>query len=339
MSLYRFQIFAAAAKYLNLSQASKELHVSQPAVSQQIKSLQDEFKVKLFEKSGRGIILTPQGRRFRTEIDPILTLEEKLRNKYGVPVTNWKRESFTFGGSSGPATSLLSKLISQFRSRYPALDLHFISRRSDEIEDWVVNRKLDIGVVTEPLPSPLLVLEPYGRQNLVAFVSAQHRLAAQRKLSFAELAGSRVAINEGEVSDRRTAELWARLTSDRIQRKELIFCESNDAVKNVVREGAAIGFVYQDIIAPEVRAKVFKILKSPLDLTMQDYIIYNSQKPLSSPAISFLKFLRAMRPKNLPAAKRVAVNKLTAPAKTFLILKALSFFADLDFGFVASLLA
>src|SRR5262249_14608166 len=159
-----------------------------------------------FEKSGRGIVLTPQGRRFRTEIDPFLILDAKLRSKYRVQRSSFKSESVSFGGSSGPATFLLPELISQFRRRYPSMDLHFITGTSDDIEDRMVNGKLDIGVVTEPFPSPLLVMEPYRTQKLVAFVSPRHRLAAKSKLSFAELADSSIAINEA--GEKRSSELW-----------------------------------------------------------------------------------------------------------------------------------
>jgi DNA-binding transcriptional LysR family regulator len=340
MSLYRFQIFATAAKYLNLSQASKELHVSQPAISQQLKLLQDEFNIKLFEKRGRGIALTAQGQTFRRDIDPILVENEKLKKKYNSAGSDPKREFVSLGGSTRPSTSLLPSLMSEFCSRYPSTRLHFLAGTSDEIEAAVANGQIDVGIVTEPFPSPLLIMEPYRTEKFVAFISSRHPLARRPKVTIAELGDFRLVINAGKDGNGRMGELLSRVTNDRIRLNGLITCESTDAVKSVVRKSAGVGFVYQDVIMEDVQAGKFRIVKLPSDLCVQDYIIYSRQKPLSSAATEFLKLLQASRPKSpwKNIAKASTARKWATSARAFLILKALGFLAELDCDFVGGFL-
>src|SRR5262249_4697929 len=78
MTLKQFMIFAAVARHLSVTRASQELHISQPSVSQHLKLLEEGYKVKLFQKSNRGIVLTGPGNLFLNKITPILTLVDEL---------------------------------------------------------------------------------------------------------------------------------------------------------------------------------------------------------------------------------------------------------------------
>ena len=340
MTLYRFQVFAAVAKHLNISKASKELHVSQPAVSQQLKALQDDCHIKLFQKRGRGIVLTPEGQTFRRDIEPILVHFGKLRGKYTSPDPRQKGDFLTLGGSLGPSTYLLPRLMSDFSRRYPDAQLQFFTGPSHEIEDRVVNGQVDIGVVAEPFPSPMLNMEPYRKEKVVAFVSSQHSLSRHSKIALSELANFHVVVSVGKDGKNRTAEFLSRLTNGRISLNSPIGCESSAALKNVVRRGAGIGITYQDVIREDVAEGKFKVLKLPLDLSVQDYIIYSRQKPLSSAASEFLTLLQASRPKS-PWAKLTKSGiafRETTMMGGLLIFKALKFLADFDCDSLARIL-
>jgi len=81
MTLHQLKIFAAAAKHLNMTKASRELHVSQSSISQQLKLLEEEYEVKLYNKIGRGIELTEKGRLLLIDVKPILDQIKKLKEK------------------------------------------------------------------------------------------------------------------------------------------------------------------------------------------------------------------------------------------------------------------
>ncbi len=82
MTLCQLKVFAMVAKHLNMTKASYELHVSQSSISQQLKLLEEECGIKLFNKVGRGVALTEGGRLLLIDINPILCQIEKLKEKY-----------------------------------------------------------------------------------------------------------------------------------------------------------------------------------------------------------------------------------------------------------------
>src|SRR6266850_2599916 len=111
LTLHQLKIFSSIAKFLNITKASAELHISQPSVSQQVRLLQEEYGAKLYQKNGRGIKLTEEGRLFLKEIEPILAQVDLLKKKFG---THPQEGSLTMGGSHSPSASFLPLLASLF---------------------------------------------------------------------------------------------------------------------------------------------------------------------------------------------------------------------------------
>src|SRR5689334_11707652 len=103
MSMDRFQLFVSAAKYLSVTRAAREHHISQPAVSRHLKMLQDDFGITLFKRKGRGIELTESGRTFLKEVTMILLQVEQLKKNHRRKNT----ESLTISATRGPSAALL----------------------------------------------------------------------------------------------------------------------------------------------------------------------------------------------------------------------------------------
>src|SRR4051812_41145633 len=96
MTLHQLKIFAAAAKHLNMTRASQELHISQSCISQQLKLLEEECKIKLYNKIGRGIKLTEKGQLLLIDIEPILNQIKKIKEKYNGYETHVKNGEANF---------------------------------------------------------------------------------------------------------------------------------------------------------------------------------------------------------------------------------------------------
>src|SRR5713226_3301490 len=96
MTFHQLKIFTATAKHLNMTKASRELHVSQSCISQQLKLLEEECRVKLYNKIGRGIELTEKGRLLLIDVEPILHQIKKLKEKYNGYEKNVKSGEASF---------------------------------------------------------------------------------------------------------------------------------------------------------------------------------------------------------------------------------------------------
>ncbi len=109
LTLHQLRIFAAVAKHLNITKASEELHITQPSVSQQLKFLEEEIGVKLYNKLSRGIELTERGQRLLNDVEPLLLQVDNLKEKFNDTPNNRKVGSLTIGGNKDFALQLVKE--------------------------------------------------------------------------------------------------------------------------------------------------------------------------------------------------------------------------------------
>ena len=117
MTLDRFMVFAAVAKHQNVTRASEQLHISQPAVTKQLKLLEKNYNLKLYKRIGRGIELTESGQVFLSDVKAILKRYERLRENITAAPATAKVETLTVGGSHSPSVHLLPSLLARFKPR------------------------------------------------------------------------------------------------------------------------------------------------------------------------------------------------------------------------------
>jgi DNA-binding transcriptional LysR family regulator len=296
MTLHRLQLFASIAKRLNISQLSRELHVSQPAVSQQLKLLQEEFGTTLLKKNGRGLQLTEAGKAFLKDAEFITAQVEGLKTKYTGKQAVRCIESLRIGGTIGPSTSVLPALMTQFKQRNPGIEFSLKTGSSLEIEDSVLTSEVELAIIANPLMSPLLEMEPFRKEILSVFVAARHPLAKKKKISPEELAALPLIIRGGRNSRNLTDEFLCGLIARGLKPNVFMRLESLEAVKAAVKDGKGGGILYRDVVDTDVRLGMLKILDvTGVDLTCSSYIVYSRKTPLSRGAQDFLALLRAAR--------------------------------------------
>jgi DNA-binding transcriptional LysR family regulator len=304
MLLDRIHLFVSIGKCLNISQASREHSLSQPAVSRHLKLLQDELAITLIKKKGRGIALTAAGQAFFAEAVTIVSRVDSFKKNYGRDST----ENLTVAGGPGASTYLLPSLMSGFRRRYPSAILTLRTGSSAEIERWLLRSEADIGLVTNPILPFSLQKVPYRVEKRTAFVTVDHPLARK------EL-GRAVSLTEIEfvIRRRRGDQSEAELELFQLQPKGLKFkvvmrCDSPESVKEAVRQGAGVGILYHDLVKSEIDRGEFAEVRIPgLDSVGRRYIVYSREKPLSSLAKEFLSFVTRDLPgerKTAPSSKR-----------------------------------
>lgn len=289
MTLHQLKIFSSIAKFLNVTKASAELHISQPSVSQQVKLLQEEYGAKLYRKIGRGIQLTDEGRVFLKEIEPILIQVDLLKKKFGISL---KQGSLTIGGSHSPSASFLPLLVSVFNETHPDTRLVFRTHNSDVLERMVADSEVEIAVVTNRSDSPYLLYEPCREEELVFFASPEHALAKQKSLTLPELANAPLVVfKKGRL--RAFEAVLHQIEKRGLTWNAVMYCESSDALKAAVKAKMGLGIIYRDLVQPGINRREFRMIAVPeLKMYSESYIIYHKEKPLSENAKVFLSLLR-----------------------------------------------
>ncbi len=186
MELKQLRSFLAVARALNFSRAARELHLSQPALSTQIKTLEDDLGVSLFERNKRTVRLTRAGESFRADAEALLSnaAEAKKRAaRFASGEAGHLRIAFVASATS----ELVPAVALAFRTKYPHVTLELKNLPTVAQVEALEARTIDIGFVRLPLSAPRLSITPLHSEPFAIVISKAHKLARLKKLTVAHL--------------------------------------------------------------------------------------------------------------------------------------------------------
>ncbi len=187
MELRHLRYFVAVARRLNFSRAAEDLHVAQPAISQQIRALEQELGVQLFDRMGRRVALTRAGEVLLPHANQVLAAVELAANEVR-ELGHLSRGSASLGAPPTVSTHLLPARLTHFRSLYPGLDVTLREAGTESLLKLVEDGQLDLAIVTaDGLPAAVERL-PYLEEDYVLAVSALHPLSRKKDVRLADLA-------------------------------------------------------------------------------------------------------------------------------------------------------
>jgi DNA-binding transcriptional LysR family regulator len=295
MTLHQLRIFEAVSRHLNITKASLDLHISQPSVFQQVKTLEEFLGVKLYWKVSRGIELTEGGRLFQGEAREILSRVDRIQKTFGVVPAETRKGSLKTGGSHAPSVSLLPSLLAEYKKTHPLVQVTLRTKSSPGIERMIVRSEIEIGVVTNPSHSPLFHLVPYRQQKLVVIAPAGHPLSKRKELSLTEIAEGPLIVRRG--TGPKTLAILTQMVEQGLKPNILMECDSAEAVKVATIGGAGLGILYPEHVEAELARGEIKILNVSglANIDLRSFIIYGKDKPLSQNARDFLELLQRSR--------------------------------------------
>ena len=179
IEIKQLEYFLAVADNLSFTKAAEEIHVAQPAISQQIKYLEFVLGVSLFNRDNKKVSLTEAGELFRKHSIEVLESADKAV-KVIEELRGLERGSVSIGMSSTVATILMSDLVTEFRQKFPGIKIRFTESVTSESINHIQNGDLDIAVVTLPIQDENgLEIESLFDEDLEAIVSSSHPLAKE----------------------------------------------------------------------------------------------------------------------------------------------------------------
>ena len=236
--------FAAVAEHRNISRAAVALHLSQPAVSGQLRQLQDEFGEPLYQRDGRGVRLTPAGEQLASYAT---RLRETWRqaHAYRDALRGLEQGTLRIGASTTPASYLLPYLIAEFHRRYPDVTVHTTNGNTTEIVEALGS--VDIAMIEGPVGAELppdTAVHAWREDEIVAIVPRSHPLAQAGEGARADLAAfatHRLVLREAGSAVRQIVErAFARAG---VPMRVALEIAGVEGVKEAVRAGMGVGFV------------------------------------------------------------------------------------------------
>ncbi|MEY4510779.1 MAG: hypothetical protein RLZZ450_2901 [Pseudomonadota bacterium] len=211
LSTPRLRAFLAVAKARGFSTAARELSQSQSSLSQAVSALEEELGQPLFIRDGRSIHLTEAGRILREHAERAFLELERATDALSA-LRDLTRGSLLVGTSDTLASYLLPPVFAAFRARYPDVELRLDNRTSPAVAERVAQHRVDLGVISLPLPkaqriggrpaSEVLVIETLRSQREVVICPKGHAFARRRGVTLAELASQPLVLLDRSTASR-----------------------------------------------------------------------------------------------------------------------------------------
>jgi DNA-binding transcriptional LysR family regulator len=249
MQVETFKIFRDLAETGSFSRAATTNGITQSAVSQQIRALEQRFQVSLIERGRRAFALTAEGEAFlgasREIVDVYEHLDDRLKS-----LSNTVEGQVTVGAIYSIGLHELPPYIKAFRAAHPAVEVQVQYRRSWEMYGAVLDGEVDLGVVCYPVRKKGLQIIPFLNDRLVLIAHPRHPLATRSSVTLADLQGERFISFE---PDQPTRKVIDRALKDRgIQVKHAIEFDSVETVKRAVEIENGISIVPARTVHQEV---------------------------------------------------------------------------------------
>jgi LysR family transcriptional regulator, low CO2-responsive transcriptional regulator len=291
ISLRQIRVFTAVAQQKSFTRAARELHLTQPAVSQQLKLLEAEVGLPLFEHLNRGIHLTDAGEellRYAQQINEVIrTASESFAAMRGL-----KRGVLKLGAVS-TAKYFTPSLLSVFRTEFPHVIIKFTVGNREEIIRQIANNEIDLVIMGRPPKELVTTAEPFAKHPLVIIAAPDHPLAnAKRKIPLKQLSSENFVIREQGSGTRASME---HVFKERgVNYSASMEVSSNETIKQAVMAGMGISFISKHTVSLELAAgKLVTLNISGLPLLRDWYVIHLRDKRLSPITAAFRTFLLA----------------------------------------------
>lgn len=289
MNPHHLRTFAAVYGRLNYTRAAEDLFLSQPAVSRQIKQLEADLGVRLFEQIGKSLHPTDAARVLIAEAERLLGAIERAGEAVRAH-RSASRGSLRVGASSTPGFYLLPRVLGRFHRSHPGVELSYMVENSLRIEQGILRNELDLGFVGAPLGSADIHQEHILDDEIVGFAAPDHPLAG-RTIQPAELAGAVRVTRELGSATRRLFEEW--LAAEGVDAGRAIALRCPEAVKVLVAAGIGFSFMSACGLEAEIRGgRLARLDVHGLDLRRPLCLVRHRDKHESPVMAGFLRLVR-----------------------------------------------
>jgi DNA-binding transcriptional LysR family regulator len=257
---FRIRVFRAVAQHLNFSRAAEELLLTQPAVTQQIKALEDQFGVPLFERGGGHIALTPGGKALL----PFAERMKELSDQAVVSVAEafgQQAGALTLGASQTIGQYLLPTFVAGFRRTNPRVRVTACSGNTDEMLEALLARKIHLALIEGPEQRKDLHLEPFMEDHMILVVPASHGWA-NHEVALEDLKSEPLLMREFGSGSRRVVE--QALSKAGVKTKDLTISmelDSTEGLLSAVEAGLGITFVSRWAVRNQLSLGTLKVAR------------------------------------------------------------------------------
>ena len=288
MDFDQLETFLEVARLSSFSRAAERRFRTQPAISSQIRALEEEVGAKLLDRSGGKVAMTAAGKVFQKYAEE--NLEQRrimlvaLAEMHRVP-----RGEIVVSANEGTCLHILPEVFADFKRQYPSVGVGVKRLEHHKILEAIIDNSCDFGVVSMPVPDKRLTVVPIHRDELVVITPPRHPLAARKKATVAEVMEYPLLLPKVG----RTRDTLETLFHER-RLKPIISMEldSSELLKRFVAADVGIGFTPRSHVAEDLQAKALAALVlADASIQRELALVFRKDKALSRAALAFIEIV------------------------------------------------
>ena len=253
---FRLKVFRAVAEHLNFRKAAEQLFLIQPAVTLQIKALENDLGMRLFDRTGGRITLTRQGSALLGYANQLARLASQAERELGCSEGIVSGE-LALGASTTIAQYVLPRLLEVFQSEYPKIQFSLQSGNTSEVVRCLLEGRVALGLIEGPARERGVRTEPFMEDELMLITPPSFD---SDRLAPAQFLSSSLLMRERGSGSRRVVELALEKVGFKLKAfKKVMELDSTEAIKSAVEAGLGVGFVSRWAIAKELELGTLKI--------------------------------------------------------------------------------
>ncbi len=302
MDFDQLNAFLEVARLRSFSRAAIQCFRTQPAISAQIRLLEDEVGARLFDRSGGKVALTEHGRHFHEYAERLVLLRKEAIQSVG-DLDHLPRGELLIAANEGSCLHVLPEVFAEFKRQHSAVQVRIRRGEHNDILEQVLENRADFGVVSLPVRDPRIKVVPLHRDRILVAVAPHHPWAERGKpVTAAEMLQQPLLLPRGGQT-REAVEAWLSPEGEALPVSMEL--DSTELLKGFAAAGLGVAFVAQALAAAEAHAGELVLLEMDGKKLYRDLgLIFRRDRALGRAALAFID-IAVQRAQHAASASRV----------------------------------
>ena len=301
MDFDQLETFLEVARHLSFSRAAEKRFRTQPAISAQIRALEEEIGAKLLDRSGGKVSVTAAGKLFQRYAEESLAARKSVIAAMA-EMERVPRGEIIVAANEGTCLHVLPEVFAEFKKQYPGVAVNINRLESTAILESVIENSVDFGVVALPVTDNRLTIVQIHRDELLAIASPSHPMAKMKAVTLEAVAKFPLLMPEHG----RTRDALEQLYHERKLKLNISMeLDSSELLKRFVAAGVGVGFIARSNVEQDVKAGTLVAVSISDAVVRRDLaLVFRKDKALSRAALAFIDIAVKIKGKHTSVASR-----------------------------------
>jgi len=292
MSDFRLKVFHSVAKRLSFTKAASELYITQPAVTNHIHELEEEYKTKLFERSGNKIILTPSGEILLNRSEEIFAIYRHLEFELNT-ISQKHSGLLRLGASTTVAQYVIPPLLAGYQQKFPDVKINLLNENTEQVEQKLLHKEIELGIIEGHSKNHQIKYTEFLKDEIVLVANSKNSLLKKEEIKPQELKKIPLALREQGSGTLEVIEHALKIHKIKLSQLAIeIHLGSTESIKSYIMHSPCMAFVSIHSVVNELNRGELRVLDiKGMSLERWFYFIHLQGKAEALPEI-FMRFAK-----------------------------------------------